>query len=371
MSKVKIETLMPVHVGSGNLLYNNSDFIGLNINKKLHIVVLSADKIWKLMGEKGVDFIDMWLQTIEKKGNIREFIAKFAPDAKSKDYAKRRIPLFVVKALKGDDTLKECIHNGMGLPYIPGSSIKGAIRTAVLASITDNISNQESLIRRENRGRVTISAKEVEKKAFGNDPNSDVFRFIQVGDAYFEEETEIATRLVNLNIRQSDDLMDSSKPQLVEAIGQEAESEFQLKISKSYYDFVQSRFRQIGKLPVNSVSDLFRLINEHTRKLVEDEIEIWDNIDKDGGEDYVSEMKNILEKINTCEDKKSCVLRLGHASGWRFITGAWTEKLSNFKDTVIPASRPKNQNYEKYDFPKTRRLDEESFVLGFVKLTIL
>jgi CRISPR type III-A-associated RAMP protein Csm5 len=383
MAQIKIETLTPVHIGSGNLLYNNSDFIDLSINKEPYIAVLSADKIWKLMGEKGVDFIDLWLQTIEKKGNIREFIAKFAPDAKSKDYAKRRMPLFVVKALKEDDTLKECIHNGMGLPYIPGSSIKGAIRTAVLASLANNVQDADDKIivkqrnrdgdfvhRKDKYGNILVEAKKVEQQLFGKDPNSDVFRFIQVGDAYFEKETEIVTRMINLNIRQSDDLMDSSKPQLVEAIGQESESEFQIKVATEYYDFVRPKYSELEQLPIRNINDLFSLINANTRKLVEEEIEEWRNIEKSGAENYVGEMDNVLKSIDSCKNGKSCILRIGHASGWRFITGAWAESLNNFKDIVVPASRPKNFNYNQYVFPKSRRLDEESYVFGFVKLTL-
>ena len=81
-------------------------------------------------------------------------------------------------------------------------------------------------------------------------------------------------------------------------------------------------------------------------------------------------MEKILAEINSCEKGKECVIRIGHASGWRFITGAWTEELENFHDVVIPASRPKNFNYTEYDFPKSRRIDEESDVLGFVKLKL-
>jgi CRISPR type III-A-associated RAMP protein Csm5 len=364
---IKIETLTPVHIGSGNFLCNNSDFISLKIGDEPHIVVLSPDKIWQLLGDKGEDFINLWLETIEKKSNIREFIAKFAPNAQSKDYAKRRFLLF--STVRPDDTLKETIHNGMGFPYIPGSSIKGAIRTAILTSSANIVRYKEEKLEKPNTKN--IKASKVEQELFGRDPNSDVFRFIQVGDAYFEEESEIATRLINLNIRSSNsDLMDKSKSQLVEAIGQEAESEFQLKISKEYYDFAKSKFRELGELPVSNISDLFNLINVHTKILVEDEIDYWQKIDKSGGEDYAHEIQKILDEINSCGNGKSCILRIGHASGWRFITGAWTEKLTNFKDVVVPASRPNNRNYVEYDFPKTRRLDEESYVLGFVKLTI-
>ena len=367
MSNVKIETLTPVHIGSGNFLYYNTDFVQVNINREPHIAVISEEKIWKLLGEQ---HLEKWLAAIARRENVKEFLKRFAPEAKSKDYAKRRMAVFC--EVKETDTLKEIIHNGLGLPYIPGSSIKGAIRTALLASLANTIPDKETKIQvRDRRGNTLIEASAVEKELFGDDPNSDVFRFIQVGDAYFEKDTEIATRLINLNIRNNaDDLQDTSKSQLVEAIGTKAESALQLKISKSYYDFVKRRYPQTGALPVSSISDLFRLINDHTRQLTEDEIHYWNDMDKSGGDDYVEEMKKIVEAIDQCEAGKACVLRIGHASGWRFITGAWTEAMRNFKDVVIPAARPNNRNYAEYDFPKTRRLDEDSYFLGFVKLTL-
>ena len=59
-----------------------------------------------------------------------------------------------------------------------------------------------------------------------------------------------------------------------------------------------------------------------------------------------------------------------HGSGWRFITGAWCEGLDNF-DEVIAVSRPNNGRYQEYDFPKSRRIDEDSDILGFVKLSLI
>ena len=375
MSNVKIETLTPVHIGSGTLLYENVDFVHVNIKKVPHIVIISEEKVWKLLGEQ---HLDNWLEAISKRENLSLFLEKYAPYAKSSDYAKRRIPLSCQPS-NYPDTLKECIHNGMGLPYIPGSSIKGAIRTAILASFASTISDKENKIYardkrgnllKDRRGNQIFEAAKIEQDFFGKDPNTDVLRFLQVGDAYFEKGTEIATRLVNLNIRQSDDLIDKSKSQVVEAIGVQFESELNLKISTTHYNFAKENNRQIGDLPILTIGDLFRLINEHAKILVEDEIRNWSEIDKTGGDDYVEEMKKILQKINSCEAGKSCILRIGHASGWRFITGAWTEGLANFEDVVVPASRPNNRNYEDYEFPKTRRLDEDSDILGFVKLTV-
>ena len=78
----------------------------------------------------------------------------------------------------------------------------------------------------------------------------------------------------------------------------------------------------------------------------------------------------MLEQTQSCEAEKECVLRIGHGSGWRFITGAWTENLDYFYSVVVPVSRPKNFKYEQFDFPKTRRVDDECELLGFVKLSI-
>jgi len=366
MSTIKIETLTPVHVGSGNLLCHNTDFVQVTFSNEPQIIIISEEKIWTLLGKKHVDH---WLDAIAKRENLKAFLKRFAPEAKSKDYAKRRIPLY--GTLRENDTLKECMHNGMGLPYIPGSSIKGAIRTAIMSSFVSRISDKESkILVTDWKNKTTIEASVIEKELFGNDPNSNIFRFVHVGDAYFDKEAEISARLINLNIRQGkDSLQDDSKSQLVEAIGTDSKSEFRLKIAKAYYDFVKLNFSTIGHLPVASINDLFRMINEHTRQLVKDEISIWRDVDKFGGEDYIEEMKKILSVINDCSEGEACVLRIGHASGWRFITGAWAEELRNFKDEVIPASRPRFRDYEEYIFPKTRRLDEDSYIFGFVKLS--
>jgi CRISPR type III-A-associated RAMP protein Csm5 len=373
MNNVKIETLTPVHIGSGNFLYNNMDFTCAMIDDTSYAVVISEDKIWQLLGEQ---HLDNWLNAIAQKEDLKAFLQKYAPQALPADYAKRLI--YLCSSVKKDANIKELLHDGMGLPYIPGSSIKGAIRTAILAMIARNNANEEAIILKDKNGRpkkdrktgdILVSAESVEKRLFGKDPNNDIFRFIQVGDAYFAAGSEVALRLVNLNITHSDELMDESKQQLIEAIGEEEEASFQMKIAEDFYRFAKANSVTLGDLPVHSLNDLFLMINEHTRKLVEAEIDYWTETDKAGAEDYVENMKAILDEVNACSKGYSCVLRIGHASGWRFITGAWTEELSNFKDVVVPAARPNNRNYSEYDFPKSRRIGDDGGLLGFVRLT--
>ncbi len=258
----------------------------------------------------------------------------------------------------------------MGLPYIPGSSIKGAIRTAILTTLAKD-RTLESKIKTFGK---KMGAGQVEKDLFGKDPNNDIFRFLQVGDAYFERECEIAMRMINLNVTQKTNLQDRSKSQVVEAIGSGCDSVFQLKLAKNTYSWCKARSRNIGDLPkeMESEPSLLMSLNRHTKDLVSDEIAYWSDIssNKEGAEDYIVSMRHILDETKNCQEGKECVLRIGHGSGWRFITGAWCEGLDNF-DEVIAVSRPNNGRYQEYDFPKSRRIDEDSDILGFVKLSLI
>jgi len=365
MSKINIKTLTSVHIGSGNMLQYNYDFV--SFNDESYIRILDYRKIMDLVGKER---INDWVVGIEQNKDNTAMIKGFAPKSNPDNYTKRKID-FCADDIKHTDSLKECIHDGRGLPYIPGSSIKGAIRTAVLASLVGKyVPNAENYIK---NGIDKASASEIEKMLFGNDPTKDVFKFIRVGDAFFSDESEIAIRLINLNIRNSKDyLKDSSKSQLIDVIREQESSSFNLTIDDKKYDFAVSHHAMVGNLRAefNNINNLFTLINDHSLSLVSEEINRWADIDKTGAEDYVDNMKTILDQINACQKGKECVLRIGHASGWRFTTGGWAEGLNNFSSTVVPQSRPKNYNYEGYVFPKTRRLDTAGDILGFVKLSI-
>lgn len=379
MDRVKIQTLTPIHIGSGEFLKNNSDFVEYKDGGDSYISIIDPKKILELIG---VEHINDWVNLIERKGDTKEYVAKIGRNATPKSYSLRIVTNFA-SSIKKEETLKECIHDGMGRAYIPGSSIKGAIRTAVLATLTDRMSGLENMVVTRKNEKKIVAAKQIESKVFGGDPNSDIFRFIRVGDAYFGKGCELSTRVVNLNIRERKDLKDFSKPQLVEAIGVDWETEFQMKVDKAYYDWARSHWdfdnpkvKPLGSLPkeIQDISSLFALINAHTGKLVKDEVDYWKEVEKGGfvgADEYIENMKSICDEVKACKSGKECVLRIGHASGWRFMTGAWAEKLNNFDSDIVSAARPKNFNYQQYDFPKSRRLDEDSDVFGFVKLSIL
>ena len=357
MAKIRIETITPIHIGSGETLKRNNDYVVFDGGDSLGVI--DERKVLSLVGE---DHIDEWVSYIERGDSVATLVNKYAGNAKITDWIKRTIDNYA----SGSQSLKECLHDGMGRPYIPGSSIKGAIRTAVLDYLVRNDSNLDRFI----EGKV--SSKEVEKCYIGRDANDDFFRFIQVGDAYFNRNVEVALDMASLNITEKDDLLDKSKSQPIEAINWENETIFELRFNRCQYDLAKGKVKEVP-LQIQSIEGLFLLINNHTKSLLEQDKLFWSNIDIAGAESYLEQIDEILDEITNC-DNKSCILRIGHGSGWTFMTGGWAQRLRNFETKVVPKSRRNNDIYERkgYPFPKTRRIvdDEDSTgLLGFVKLT--
>lgn len=358
MSKIKIETLSPVHVGNGVFLQKGNDFIEISDGDDSDIYVLNIDKLGAVIGTDATS-ISKWTTAIQN-GEAEEFI-KSRIHKDYVRYSKRHITNFADFS-KNNGTLKECIHDGRGFPYIPGTSIKGAIRTALVAALASEqiVNDLES---KPNQADWKTVIYGMEKKLLGDMGNS-VFRYLCTGDIYFEKDVEIALRQINLNITQRDRLIDTTKQQVVEAIAAEQISEFRLNINQKFYE-------KLNKSNLQNLNALFSLINHHTWSLVEYEIENWSEKGDDAIE-YIDGMDAIKNVCKSCKPGE-CVLRLGQGVGWRFITGAWLEQIDNdyFYDKIVPVCRPKSHIYQDYEFPKSRRIGDAMDLFGFVKLTVL
>ncbi|MCF0186786.1 MAG: type III-A CRISPR-associated RAMP protein Csm5 [Bacteroidaceae bacterium] len=363
MSKIKIETITSVHIGSGETLMYGNDFVYGKDSEGYDVVsIIDPAKVMRLIGEENVH---AWVAAIENKKSTKDVVKRFSPNSKIEDYSKRI--LTSCASIKETDTLKEFIHDGFGKPYIPGSSIKGAIRTAILASLAKD--SEQPIT--DDRDRV--NAQPTESYYFGKNPNDDVFRFLQVGDAYFGDNYEGVIKMVNLNERLRREFWDTSKPQLVEVLLEGDCATFNLSINDIMIKFTEGKVHAVPEC-FSDIHALFKTINSHTKDLLNGEIKYWnerkDNDTSDKTTDYITQIKDVLKKANSCNEGKSCVLRIGHGSGWRFITGAWTECREDFRETIVPKARPNADRYSEYAFPKSRRVDDGCNLLGFVKLSI-
>lgn len=394
MSKVRLKTLTPVHIGSGNVLHNNIDFIYKQIDHYRYVGVVDHRKLMNIIGPQRVD---SWVAAIERGKSIAEFIKKCSTkELTIEDYSSRLVFSPSPINMKNNEPMREYIHDGFGKAYIPGSSLKGAIRTALTSYL---IKNSNLNINTDLNLGAKFPAKSIESMLFGGDPNCDSLRFLQVGDVYFDEECEYVYDMININERERQSFIDESKHQLVEAVfPEDASREFHIKLTMTpalsamiakhnqriteWNDnpINEGKKNLIKELNISDMDSLFSIINEHTKQLLKEEIDIWYVYSKeDGVSDYIAAIRNVLRQAMACKPGE-CVLRVGHASGWRFTTGAWAEDPLVLDDgkwhSLVDRARPGNQwEYQGMQFPKSRRIhysqDEGVTLMGFVKLSVV
>lgn len=176
--RFRFSVITPVHVGSGEKLSQ----VDVAIESNRCIVVNIESLLLRLQDNRQA------LNEFGDEGfNITQFLQKFKIAPKSVEkysiHNKDRIPF------RDRFEIQEITKTGLGSPYVPGSSIKGAIRTVLLWHLfkEEPKRNTDTLldrilglgVKREN------ADEELERYFFGHDPNHDFMRVLQVGDVEF------------------------------------------------------------------------------------------------------------------------------------------------------------------------------------------
>jgi CRISPR type III-A-associated RAMP protein Csm5 len=378
MPQVELTTLTPVHVGNGNFLQKNVEFVQMNYEGVLSAGIIDDHKVLAIMGE---DHIKDWVSVIENRGDLVEFI-KIRKQDLSLDDISRRI-LVIDSDFKKFESLKEHIHNGEGRPYIPGSSLKGALRSAIFNQEIRRRGTpvpRQKLITTNWKGEIVAKANALEYELFGKDPKEDVFRFLQVGDAYFAKGDTVALDMKSLNIIRNggEVILDGKVHQLTEMIDADIKANLSLKLTTGLLDKNNNEGYINKKFPwLTDVSELFKVINENTVQILSEEIEFWEYDESfDPVEKYLSQLREIMTVANNCTDDE-CIIRLGHGVGWPFINGGWVKNENILSDDIyqelVQITRWNNFRYKDYPFPKTRRVADSNTIElpGFVKLKII
>lgn len=160
--KITLRTITPVHVGSGIMLYKN-DFIQNQENHSFKRVAIS-----QFLDKMDDQTLAVFLEQI-KTGQL--CLNDFVKDYPSLDKVKGKYLLenpYQVN-LSDKNEIKEHIKSGTQVPYIPGSSVKGAIRTALLWEFSKKdklISNIEQSLKKKSN---------ITKKTIGIDYVNDIF----------------------------------------------------------------------------------------------------------------------------------------------------------------------------------------------------
>ncbi len=126
--KMKLTTLSPVFIGSGEALSGLDYFFD---NSKNQLNIIDENKIAKYLNQNHL--IDGFIKYIANKKDVKFFEwAKINNINPSKLDIYKKIYKYSSKDIKVLNKVNLIIRNTAGKAYIPGSSIKGAIRTAIL-----------------------------------------------------------------------------------------------------------------------------------------------------------------------------------------------------------------------------------------------
>jgi CRISPR-associated protein Csm5 len=179
MQTYELTTITPVHIGTGvNLshidgFYANGTWRRINLDKVLAAPSVNLNTLTIAMGER--DF--RW-----SSGAVGVNLA-------SEQFCVYALPC---PASPEEVEIREATKDVFSQPMIPGSSIKGAIRTALLWHLiennddafnfaSENLKNKlrDSGGRRPNR---QWAGQDIERNVFGRSPNYDLMRAVQVSD---------------------------------------------------------------------------------------------------------------------------------------------------------------------------------------------
>jgi CRISPR-associated protein Csm5 len=363
---------------------------------------------------KARGFLNPYIQRIED----REEIVTLLEDALGDDWVKATAPegepIFPrrLRVRKWTDAritdLRPMIRDGFGYHFIPGSSIKGAIRTAIAYHLLKhaaryNVSKQHQVSAiehqlRQSMGELKRKAKFYDDSAFmdalftdfsltGNlgrnrtGPNTDFMRAIQVSDSnpLQEEKIERPNRNpVPRNLPVAAEVIVSSRFNNYQAKYRaslyvemlfNANAEFTLSIDHEMLSWF--KHNQGMKIPFQSVDDLLAICQEFAQEQWDFEHDYW-NVVQDNPQ---ANGKNLdFSYIRDLYEPERCPysLRLGWASGLR----GTTINLLMPEDVVAEVRDTCGLKAPGFEAPKSRRTvvntkGDIRYVPSWVKLEVL
>jgi CRISPR-associated protein Csm5 len=374
--RIRIEVLSPVHVGTGEELGPKSC---VPQRGKLHVI--DEQKL---------------LDAVGRSHRVRESFLRFceSPRAGLRDFLRdHRIPVEEVRAytidLMGGAPRKLLpfikAAGSPPRPYLPGSSLKGALRSALFRSaLLDDVGLRRAAADRvwesvRARRKPKYPGQLAEEVFFGPDQHHDLMRMLQVADSnplppsrlqVAEVRTLSSTRQRTLR-----ELRFQIYPEVLPA-GLRLRGEV---IFKAYLFSELAREKGLdfgGEETRHRLLDFVAESNRAARNLIEQEITFFERY---GARDLLAFYENLRRELNDL-DKMACLVRLGWGTGFddKAVTDVFDERLfDEVREAYrLGVGRPgrRGRGLRKALSPKSRkaafRSDGPPQPLGWIKVRL-
>lgn len=361
-----LEIITPTQSGSGAELFKELDYI--ERNQMAFIVDQQASFNAVASGNMALD------AQLLSGNRLSDWVA-----AAGQDFG-YRLP-WLGSTAKVPEKFREQLKDAMNRPYLPGSAIKGAIRTALIAEWL-RVADTNEILSKMVAGLLpkSIPGRKANPKSASNnlmwallskDAKQDIFRSFKVKDTLFANaDLRMAdirwlneNRWRSMTKKKSFDNWHDGDGIYAEVLQPSVLGLLTLQWDGFLLSDV-SRWQQAGTISTiapKDFTDLRQRLNQHAKDRLQREIQFYKAQGKTAPE---QECQRILSMLQ--QDQQSAYLQLSWGSGWRGMTGDWAsdEQVKIFRELF-------NLGRTGKPFPKTRRLvvsGEPKLPLGWVRL---
>lgn len=298
------------------------------------------------------------------------------------------------------DSVKTFIRTN-GAPYIPGSSLKGALRSAISNYLLENISKVNY---KSGRFKTLIPDKKPgnykETDIFGEvKDGEDFMRFVQVGDIKVGATILLNTKVFNLMggknqwsggwKQSSRKTVTTFNPEgfntIYECIRPQEKAEGSITFATNAFEIMQGKL-MVSKQHKQDLMDKqygltqwFHVVNQHTLSYLQKELAFFKAYPTARTTEIETCILRLISSINDSKDAY-CVLKMAAGSGYHTITGDWNQ----YSDDYVNNGKWEDQyemkrmgialdhkNKHRYKSRRIVEYDGKLQLMGFVKLTAL
>lgn len=340
----KITTLTPLHIGDGEEMKYNMDYLP---SRKGMLDVIEQD-----------DLIDLLITIPDIAHRVRGM--EYDLNKIKSDFKISITPIYSLNypGTRAPDSIRRFIKDARNRPYIPGSSLKGAIRTAIWCS--DYLDRSDLFPIRKYR-----DFEKSVKNLSGRDPQHDFMRPFHISDSTPLEPGNVLrveeVKIFNImhgnksgwkdfKTRKTIDDFNKATGIYIEAIKEGVETYVEASLDR----FLGTEIiKKAGELPDSTISKEFTFIvekiNQHSRDFAQKELEFLKQFSPVTSP-VLNFYNDLINKINTLSSG-SFITRIAWGGGWRAMTGNWIKE-----DALLIVRREKRLGRRGFPFPKTRRL---------------
>ncbi len=346
-----IETLTPVHIGTGTVLLNNYDF------------KVDGGKTYRLNVDRVLDYL--WPADVDAMSEAqREKLLRTPPGELLTSRDLQEHPELVLYTMagapqvkeRGAGQIREQIKDAFGRLYIPGSTIKGAIRTALARHLTKQLGVAPLPLiqgaRSSERADDRLDAKLFRPNS--DSANYDLLRALRVADSRPVDAVPI---LANVRVFRG---KTGQSPIEVEAVP--AEVVFQATLILDEY-LLQEQADELGwdSDHVQAVHNFWVTCRNMTVRQMQKEKEFCT---ANGMNNLAGWYEERLRDLKQMKGTLECFLRIGWAGGWENktlgseILAADKEKFYRLREDFELGKPPrfKGKWTPSKTFPLSRRL---------------